>query len=65
MTFAEHQARDLGYQCITLYTNEQMTENVAFYECLGYERYDRREHPTRPGSWVIFLRKSVGLSSAP
>ena len=60
MAFAEDRARDSEYQCIALYTNEQMAENVAFYERLGFERYDRREHETRPGSWVIYLRKPVG-----
>ena len=60
VAFAENLARDDGYKCVSLYTNERMAENVAFYEALGYQRYDRREHETRPGSWVIYLRKSVG-----
>lgn len=60
MAFAEQKARDDGYRCIALYTNERMSENVAFYEGLGFERYDRREHATRAGSWLLYLRKPVG-----
>jgi len=64
MAFAEDRARHGGYHCIALYTNERMAENVAFYERLGYKRYDRREHLTRAGSWVIFLRKPFRYNSA-
>ena len=39
MAFAEHQARDDGYQCIALYTYERMPENINFYEGLRFGLY--------------------------
>ena len=60
MAFAENQARAGVFQVIALCTNERMTENVAFYERLGFERYDRREHSERAGFWVLYMRKLVG-----
>ncbi len=60
MAFAEDQARERGFRRMVLYTNERMTENVAIYERLGFERYDRREHSKRAGSWLIYMRKRVG-----
>ena len=59
MNFAEEQAREGGYRMIELYTNERMTENVAFYKRLGYEQYDRREHSQRADSWLIYMRKPI------
>ncbi len=59
MAFAEDQARERGFRRMALYTNERMSENVAIYERLGFARYDRREHPTRAGSWLIYMRKPV------
>lgn len=42
MAFAEEQAVSLGLSRITLYTNEVMTENLAFYARLGYREMARR-----------------------
>ncbi len=61
MAFAETQARSFGTPRIVLYTNEKMTENIQFYEALGYLRYDRRPHPRVAGSWVVYMGKTVSL----
>ena len=42
MRFVEEFAREKGLSKIALYTNELMTENIAFYEGLGFEEVDRR-----------------------
>lgn len=39
--FAEKEALRRGYDRIHLYTNEVMTENLAWYQRLGYTVYDR------------------------
>jgi ribosomal protein S18 acetylase RimI-like enzyme len=36
LAFAEEQARELGREEIRLYTNEAMTENLAYYRKRGY-----------------------------
>jgi len=41
MRFAEQEARGLGYDEITLYTNERMIENLGLYAHLGYEETSR------------------------
>ena len=40
--FAENQARTREHDHITLYTNEQMSENIALYRRLGYVEVARR-----------------------
>ena len=64
MSFVERQARERSLRRVVLYTNEAMTENIAFYERLGYERFDRRRHPTRAGSWLVHMRKAVEAGGA-
>ena len=59
MGAAEDQARALGFTSVMLYTNEKMTENIRFYEKLGYERYGRQQHENHPDSWIIFMRKAI------
>ena len=59
MGAAENQARALGLPRIMLYTNEKMTENIRFYEKLGYESYGRQQHENHPDSWIVFMRKAV------
>lgn len=59
MGSAEDQARTLGLGCVMLYTNEKMTENIQFYEKLGYERYGRQQHENHPDSWIIFMQKTI------
>ena len=42
LAFADEQARALGLNAVELYTNEAMTENLAFYPRLGFAEYARR-----------------------
>ena len=42
LTFAEDEARRLGFNSIYLCTNSKMTENQVFYPRIGYVEYDRR-----------------------
>jgi N-acetylglutamate synthase-like GNAT family acetyltransferase len=54
MDFAETDARRLGLDRLRLYTNELMTENIAFYEHLGFHELDRR---TDEGYRRVFMEK--------
>lgn len=42
MRFVEEFAGESGLREVSLYTNELMTENIAFYEKLGFREIDRR-----------------------
>ena len=59
MAFTEARARDLDLAEVQLYTNEMMSENIAYYEARGYVEFDRRPHPTRDGATTVHMRKSV------
>src|SRR5712691_2735699 len=41
LAFAEEEARRWEFAAITLYTNEQMTENLELYKKLGYVETER------------------------
>ena len=56
MEEAEQQARAQGLGRIELYTNEVMTENIPFYEALGYVIIERAE---QDGYQRIFFQKAV------
>jgi ribosomal protein S18 acetylase RimI-like enzyme len=56
MTFAEKQAKAVNLPEVTLYTNEAMTENLAFYARLGFKESDRRMDE---GFRRVFLHKSL------
>ena len=56
MAFAEEQARAGGFPELRLYTNEAMTENLAFYAHLGFEETSRR---VDEGYSRVFLRKKL------
>ena len=43
LVFAESEARRLGLDEIRLYTEERMSENLALYPAIGYEKSERRE----------------------
>ncbi|UYM06867.1 GNAT family N-acetyltransferase [Solicola gregarius] len=43
LAFADEHARDLGYAEVRLYTNEAMTENIAYYPRHGYVETHRGE----------------------
>jgi len=53
---AEEEARRAGYDSIYLYTNEEMTENQAFYKRVGYVEYARR---VRLGLARVYMRKRL------
>ncbi len=54
LEMAEQTAAAQGFGSIYLYTNEQMTENVALYAKIGYAEYDRR---AEMGLSRIYMRK--------
>jgi predicted N-acetyltransferase YhbS len=57
--FAERHARGLGLTAVELYTNQCMTENLAYYPRLGYVEYDRRRED---GFDRVYFRKRLGAS---
>lgn len=57
MAFVEQQARNEQLPEVHLYTNEVMTENLRFYQKLGFEEEGRR---VEDGYHRIFLRKRLG-----
>jgi ribosomal protein S18 acetylase RimI-like enzyme len=62
MDFVEEQARAGGYGEIRLYTHERMTENIPYYEKLGYVEVERR---VEDGYHRVFFRKTLRPSSTP
>ena len=56
MAFVEQQARKEQLHEIRLYTNEVMTENLRFYQKLGFEEEGRRGED---GYHRVFLRKGL------
>jgi ribosomal protein S18 acetylase RimI-like enzyme len=56
LDFAERSAVAAGYDAVTLYTNEAMSENIALYSRLGYAETHRREEK---GLRRIYMRKSL------
>jgi GNAT superfamily N-acetyltransferase len=58
MALAENQARSLGLSEIRLYTNEAMTENLAYYPRHGYAETHRAE---QDGFQRVFFRKRLNL----
>jgi GNAT superfamily N-acetyltransferase len=56
LVLAEEQARGLGLGEIRLYTNEAMTENLAYYPRHGYAETHRAE---QDGFNRVFFRKPI------
>jgi GNAT superfamily N-acetyltransferase len=56
LALAEEQARGLGLSEIRLYTNEAMTENLAYYPRHGYTETHRAE---QDGFNRVFFRKPI------
>jgi len=56
LTHAENAARAAGFDSISLFTHEQMTENQELYRRIGYVQFDHR-------GFRVFMRK--GLDAAP
>lgn len=57
LALAEDHARSLGLSEIRLYTNEAMTENLAYYPRHGYTETHRAE---QDGFRRVFFRKPIG-----
>jgi ribosomal protein S18 acetylase RimI-like enzyme len=57
LALAEDHARSLGLSEIRLYTNEAMTENLAYYPRHGYTETHRAE---QAGFRRVFFRKPIG-----
>ena len=63
LEFAEARARELGLPAIRLYTNEAMTENLAYYQRHGYvETHRAVEHGLRR---VYFIKQQLSASQQP
>jgi ribosomal protein S18 acetylase RimI-like enzyme len=60
MAFAESEALRQGYAAIRLYTNEKMTENIAFYGRLGYRETGRE---VRREFHVVHMRKDLSAGA--
>jgi len=56
LALAEEQARELGREEIRLYTNEAMTENLAYYPKHGYVETHRAE---QDGFRRVFFSKRI------
>jgi ribosomal protein S18 acetylase RimI-like enzyme len=52
--FAEEHVRAGGFDAVTLYTNERMTENLRLYPALGYTETGRR---VEDGFARVYFRK--------
>ena len=57
LSLAEDRARELGLGEIRLYTNQAMTENLAYYARRGYAETHRAE---QDGFNRVFFRKPIG-----
>ena len=60
MAFAESVALRRGSSSLRLYTNEKMTENIAFYARLGYRETGREILRER---YVVHMRKDLSSAS--
>jgi ribosomal protein S18 acetylase RimI-like enzyme len=56
LALAEHEAHRLGLGEVQLYTNEAMTENLAYYQRHGYTETGRAE---QDGFRRVFFRKRL------
>lgn len=56
LELAEEEARRRGFDSVHLYTHEQMTENLALYERIGYVEYERR---AEQGFSRVFMSKRL------
>lgn len=59
--FADEFAVKNGKSELRLYTNELMRENLAIYQKLGWEEYQRAE---QDGFRRVFMRKKLSLSGS-
>jgi len=62
MHFAETEAARRGLDEVRLFTNERFTDDLTFYDRLGYTEFDREPYGD---SRLVFLAKRVGKHSPP
>ena len=56
IAFVEKKATTSGMLAVNLYTNEVMTENIKWYQKIGYQEIERRQDM---GFERVFFRKSL------
>ena len=56
IAFAEQRVKSAGFALLTLYTNEQMTENTELYKKLGFVETERR---TEQGYRRVYMQKTL------
>jgi ribosomal protein S18 acetylase RimI-like enzyme len=56
--FAEAEAVRLELNAVTLYTHEQMTENIEIYKKLGFNEIERK---TEQGYKRVYMRKLLSI----
>lgn len=56
MALAEEEAMRMGFNTVTLFTNERMTENLELYKRLGYIEKERK---TERGYQRVYMRKRL------
>lgn len=55
--FCEAEAVRLGYDCVQLYTNVKMSDNLSIYPRLGYVEVERR---SEEGFDRVYFQKTLG-----
>lgn len=56
LRLAEAKAKASAAAQLYLFTHERMARNIAIYEHLGFEQYDRR---VKDGNTLVFMRKQL------
>jgi ribosomal protein S18 acetylase RimI-like enzyme len=56
IAFAEQRVKSTGLALLTLYTNEQMTENIGLYKRLGFVEIERK---IEQGYRRVYMQKTV------
>jgi ribosomal protein S18 acetylase RimI-like enzyme len=60
IAFAERTAIAAGRSCLSLYTNELMTENLAYYPALGFREVERR---LEDGYRRVYMHKDLATGT--
>jgi ribosomal protein S18 acetylase RimI-like enzyme len=59
LDWADRMACAAGVAELRLYTNARMKGNIALYQRCGYEIFNTRPHPSRPGESLIDLKRAA------
>ena len=59
LAFADGMAIEAGLREVRLYTNTRMSRNVALYRAAGFVESGVREHPSRPGEFLVDMAKRL------